>query len=175
MGYIVAEQTETGLGVAPAVAAAASYAAKGLVSKIFGGFGQSKGFQEREAKSKQFFDTRNAVFDMEPMMTPEQMKEWKNLQLHKTDYNTRRENDHERNQLYAFVKKLSDPGAWTISTPVTTKTATATLPQAWTAAAVQQPPARPPAQASMFGGMNTGTLALLAALGIGAFVFMKGR
>lgn len=102
------------VGIVPIVAAA-GIASK--VTKLIGGLfsGQSAGFQQRQAASNQFFDTRNAVIAIEKDMSPEQYAEWRSLSFHQTNYNTRRENETERNELYAFVKKLADPNAWPAS------------------------------------------------------------
>jgi len=102
------------IGVVPVVAAA-GIASK--LTKLVGGIfsGQSAAFASREATSKQYFDTRAALWALEKDMSPEQLAEWKVVQSHFGNYSLRKENQAERDEMYAFVKKLADPNAWPAS------------------------------------------------------------
>lgn len=112
------------IGLVPVVAAA-GIASK--VTKLVGGLfsGQSAGFQQRQAASNQFFDTRNAIFAIEKDMSPQQLAEWKIVLSHFGNFSQRRENQAERDELYAFVKKLADPNAWPASGTVVSQGGTA--------------------------------------------------
>lgn len=143
------------LGVAPVVGYAIKVGATSLAKKIFN-FGPSSGFQSRQAASDQFFATRNAIIKLEPQMTPQQFAEWKALPHQTADYNLRRENDAERNALYAFLEKLQTPEAW--AKPAVTPAAPGASPV--TAGALPT------------GGVLESPMLLIAIAGLAAFLFL---
>ena len=99
----------SGMGIAPVIAAPAVTALTKATTNILNTlnpFGQSQGFKLREAASKDFFDKRNYIFSILSSLTPAQQQKWSTMSFLKTDYNTRRENDYERQELNDFYAWL---------------------------------------------------------------------